>query len=278
MSNNLIKPNFSHILLIALWGSLLVSCGDDEPNLFSVEDDVSVSGKLYDWVLSDTLNSVLDEASYASTYDYADNVFNYLIDLVDSNSVSLLANKDLFNWELVVIQSSELNGFAMPGGLICVNTGLINLMSTEDEFASMLMHLILHSDNRDVTKQMLQEFSNEELLNAASGNSESSLDKIGTFLLGRGGSLSYSISDERELDETMVQHLSLSKYACNAHALFIETLENRKNQGDSPAFLSGHQDIADRLTTINDIATELGCNTEQSQTATEFQAFKGSLP
>eukprot|EP01112_Ceratiomyxa_fruticulosa_P012183 TRINITY_DN3364_c0_g1_i1.p1 TRINITY_DN3364_c0_g1~~TRINITY_DN3364_c0_g1_i1.p1 ORF type:complete len:334 (-),score=35.11 TRINITY_DN3364_c0_g1_i1:136-1137(-) len=51
--------------------------------------------------------------------------------------------KDL-KWEFVVIDSPEANAFVIPGGKVCVFTGLFEIVKNEDQLATVLSHEIAH--------------------------------------------------------------------------------------------------------------------------------------
>ena len=60
-------------------------------------------------------------------------------------------------WEFIVFQKSEPNAFAMPGGKVGVNSGLIELASgNEDEVAAVIGHEIAHVAFRHSNKRMTQ--------------------------------------------------------------------------------------------------------------------------
>ncbi|NCZ64233.1 MAG: hypothetical protein EBY62_10675, partial [Cellvibrionales bacterium] len=60
-------------------------------------------------------------------------------------------------WEFVVFQKDEPNAFAMPGGKVGVNTGLIDLAAgNEDEVAAVMGHEIAHVALRHSNKRMSQ--------------------------------------------------------------------------------------------------------------------------
>ena len=46
--------------------------------------------------------------------------------------------------EVVIIDSPEINAFAVPGGIIGINNGLLLYAQTEDELATVLSHEIAH--------------------------------------------------------------------------------------------------------------------------------------
>ena len=63
-------------------------------------------------------------------------------------------------WEFVVFNKDEPNAFAMPGGKVGVNRGLIDLASgNEDEIAAVMGHEIAHVALRHSNKRMSQAIS-----------------------------------------------------------------------------------------------------------------------
>ena len=59
-------------------------------------------------------------------------------------------------WRFVVVESSAINAFALPGGIILITKGLFDLLSTEDELAAVLGHEIAHVQRKhhfNVVKQ-----------------------------------------------------------------------------------------------------------------------------
>ena len=60
-------------------------------------------------------------------------------------------------WEFVVFDKSEPNAFAMPGGKVGVNAGLIELAGEdEDEIAAVIGHEVAHVAKRHSNKRMSQ--------------------------------------------------------------------------------------------------------------------------
>lgn len=78
-------------------------------------------------------------------------VRSYVDDLVQR----LVRNSDArVPFTVKVIDSDEINAFALPGGYLYVNTGLIHQAETEAELAGILAHEIAHVTARHMTKQM----------------------------------------------------------------------------------------------------------------------------
>ncbi|MGA2332259.1 MAG: M48 family metalloprotease, partial [Syntrophales bacterium] len=66
------------------------------------------------------------------------------------NKLVAQSEKAPFDFRFSVIKSSAINAFATPGGYVYVNRGLITLVETESELASVLAHEIGHINKRHV--------------------------------------------------------------------------------------------------------------------------------
>ena len=56
--------------------------------------------------------------------------------------------------EVVIINNSTLNAFAVPGGVVGVHTGLFNFSDTEDQLASVLSHELAHLSQRHFARSL----------------------------------------------------------------------------------------------------------------------------
>ena len=54
--------------------------------------------------------------------------------------------------EIVLVDSPEINAFAVPGGIIGINNGLLQYAETESELASVLSHEIAHLSQRHFSR------------------------------------------------------------------------------------------------------------------------------
>jgi beta-barrel assembly-enhancing protease len=78
-------------------------------------------------------------------------VHAYITDLTDL----IVRNSDAVTpVEIYVVDSDELNAFALPGGFFFINTGLILAAETEAELTSVIAHEVAHVAARHGTRQM----------------------------------------------------------------------------------------------------------------------------
>ncbi|MCX5917150.1 MAG: M48 family metalloprotease, partial [Deltaproteobacteria bacterium] len=61
-----------------------------------------------------------------------------------------------FEYEFYVLNTSEINAFAVPGGKVFVNSGLIQMVESEDELAGVMAHEIGHVVARHIARQSEQ--------------------------------------------------------------------------------------------------------------------------
>lgn len=76
--------------------------------------------------------------------------------------------------EVLVIDSSLVNAFAAPGGVVCVYTGLLKALPSADEFAAVLAHEMSHVQNRDALASLARRLGMTVLLSALGGGRGSS--------------------------------------------------------------------------------------------------------
>lgn len=58
-----------------------------------------------------------------------------------------------FNYQFKIVDQSEPNAFALPGGYIFISRGLLALVNSEDELANVMGHEIIHSAHRHAAMQ-----------------------------------------------------------------------------------------------------------------------------
>ena len=78
---------------------------------------------------------------------------NRYINVLGDSIARLTSRKDL-DWHFFIVDAKEVNAFAVPGGFVYVNRGLIERADQMDELAGVLGHEIGHVVRRHTVKQM----------------------------------------------------------------------------------------------------------------------------
>jgi predicted Zn-dependent protease len=198
---------------------------------------------------------------------------------------NLVRNSDAqVPFTIKVIDSDQINAFALPGGFFYVNSGLILHADEESELAGVMAHEIAHVCARHGTK------------NATKGQIMQ-LATIPLVLLGPGGWAGYAIYQgaqfivpisflkfsrdaEREADYLGLQYMYKAGYDPNSFVSFFEkvTAIEKKQPGTVPKIFSTHPPTPDRIEAAQkEIATILPAREEYIVSTSEFDMVKRRL-
>lgn len=157
-------------------------------------------------------------------------------------------------WEFVVFEKSEPNAFAMPGGKVGVNAGLIELANEdEDEIAAVIGHEVAHVARRHSNKRVSQGVGvalGGIILETAMSNKSSGDRALARGAYGVGATLGavlpFSRSQEREADELGLIYTAKAGYDPRASIRFWQKMQSRSRR-KMPQFLSTHPDSGNRI-------------------------------
>jgi predicted Zn-dependent protease len=198
---------------------------------------------------------------------------------------NLVRNSDArVPFTIKVIDSDEVNAFALPGGFFYVNSGLILRAQEESELAGVMAHEISHVTARHGTKNATK----GELMQLAT---------IPLMLLGPGGWAGYGIYQglnlaipitflkfsrdaEREADFLGLQYMYKAGYDPNSYVTFFERIQadEKRRPGTIPKVFSTHPPTPERIeATQKEIARILPAKSEYIVTTSEFDSVKSRL-
>jgi predicted Zn-dependent protease len=158
-----------------------------------------------------------------------------------------LAKRDYdvpFSVEL--IDSKEVNAFALPGGPIYFYKGLMDIASSDDEIASVLGHEATHVVKRHSVKQISDAQTKGLLANLLLG-SAGDLAQIAAGLALQIDQLKFSRGDEAESDALGFQYLVEAGYDPYAMARMFEAMQRKAGRGGGPEWLQSHPLTAKRI-------------------------------
>jgi predicted Zn-dependent protease len=198
---------------------------------------------------------------------------------------NLVRNSDAkVPFTIKVIDSDEVNAFALPGGFFYVNTGLILQADEEAELAGVMGHEIAHvaarHGTRNATKGELAQFATIPLILLGPGGWAGYGLYEGLNLAIPLGFLKFSRDNEREADYLGLQYMYKAGYDPNAFVSFFEKLEaqERRHPGSIPKVFSTHPPTPDRVQKAQEeIATILPARDEYIVTTSEFDLVKARL-
>lgn len=172
---------------------------------------------------------------------------------------NLVRNSDAkVPFTIKVLDTEEVNAFALPGGFFFVNTGLILKAESEAELAAVMAHEIAHVAARHGTKQATRgELAQIGMIAASIVVPYSMLGYgalQGASILIPVGFLKFSRSMEREADYLGLQYLYKTGYDPTAFVDFFEKLQSmeKKKPGTVAKVFSTHPMNEDRIKAAQD--------------------------
>jgi predicted Zn-dependent protease len=209
-----------------------------------------------------------------------DQVINEYVNRIGQN---LVRNSDaMVPFKIKIVQSEEVNAFALPGGYFYVNTGLIMAADSEAELAGVMAHEIAHVAARHATKNMTK----GQLFNFASIPLIFIGGPVGYAVQQAAGIampmsfLKFSRDAEREADLLGLEYQYKSGYDPGSFVAFFEKIkaqEKQKGNFISKAFAT-HPMTADRVSRAQkEIAEYLPPKSQYIVDTSEFVEIKARL-
>jgi predicted Zn-dependent protease len=198
---------------------------------------------------------------------------------------NLVRNSDArVPFTIKVIDSDEVNAFALPGGFFYVNSGLILRAQEESELAGVMAHEIAHVAARHGTKNATK----GELMQLASIPAMIFIPySMAGYAMYEGLNLAipltflkFSRDAEREADFLGLQYMYKTGYDPNSYVTFFERIQadEKRRPGTIPKVFSTHPPTPDRIeSTQKEIARILPAKQEYLVTTSEFDIVKTRL-
>lgn len=170
-----------------------------------------------------------------------------------------------------VVDSEEINAYAVPGGFIYINLGLIRAVETESELAFVIGHEIGHIVGQHSMKRLTQVYGLEILKQIILDEDSSKLTKLVADILAAGLLFRYSRDNERESDFYGVNNVYDTNISPEGGVRFFETLQKlqRRKPTALEKLISTHPIHSERITNvrnqINDLPQKSGLRTNSSR-------------
>lgn len=216
-------------------------------NMFSTQQDVEVGQQV----------SVDAERQLVLLRD--SRVDNY-VDALGSK-LAAKATGEKYPYRFTVVDDRSINAFALPGGPVYINRGVIEAADNEAQLAGVMAHEIAHVALRHGTNQASKASAAQMPLAILGGMLSSSSTRAAIANLGAGFAvnsilLKYSRTAESQADVMATQLLFDAGYNQRAMAQFFTKLET--GQGGGAEFFSNHPSPENRIARVNQEVTALG--------------------
>ena len=156
-------------------------------------------------------------------------------------------------WRFYVVADDAINAFNAPGGLVYINTGLIERVGSAAELAGAMAHEIAHGLERHGTSRLSKANEANVLASAVLGGDPGVAEQVAAQIVAQGAFARFSRGDEREADEVGVQLMAASGYDPEGLALLLQRLAEQE-RGGSVAFFRSHPLSSERVQTVRRLA------------------------
>jgi len=215
-------------------------------NKYKIQQDVEIGNKY-----SQQVEQQMPVLNDAEATRYIQDVGRRLV-----NAIPREFQQPAFNYRFKIINARDINAFALPGGPMYVNRGLIQVARNEGEMAGVMAHEISHVALRHGTAQATRQ-----------GGIGTQLGTIGLILGGailggqagaQAGAVAaaawqtkYSRAFESDSDILGARIMANAGYDPRDLANMFKTIAAQSKGGRPPEFLSSHPDPGKRYEKIN---------------------------
>ena len=206
---------------------------------------------------------------------------NRYINLLGDSIAKLTSRTDIQDWKFYIVDSKEVNAFAVPGGFVYVNRGLIERTQRMDQLAGVLGHEIGHVVMRHSIKQMQQQQGANIGVTLACILTRICDNQAGQAAIQVGGTAlfaKFSRSDEAEADAEGIKNVVRAGISPNGIPEMFEILiaERQSNPSAVEGWFSTHPMEEDRVAATRAQIAQISPSILRtlSTDSQRYQAFK----
>jgi Zn-dependent protease with chaperone function len=191
-------------------------------------------------------------------------------------------NNSEYAWQFKIVNSTEINAFALPGGFVYVNRGAIEAAEDEAQLAGVMAHESGHVVMRHGTHMASQAVLAQggvAILTSIFGQSGSLSAQLAELGIGLGMNsllLKNSRRAESQADEVGTYILYQAAYDPHAMAQFFQIIEKKYPQR-TLQFFSDHPNPENRIQDVDSEIAKLGPPRATTTDSPEFEAIKRRL-
>ena len=228
------------LILMALAIAGCAALGTNGVNLISVEEEWEL-GKQFEAELAEELNPYEDPA----------------ITRMGQRIVANTRKADL-PWRFYVVEDESINAFNVPGGLVYLHSGLIDVAS-DAEIAAVIGHEIGHGVARHGTQRMTRQYGLAILAGAVLGEDPGVVQEIVAQIVAGGAIARFSRANEFEADELGIRFVHDAGYDPEGMVALLERFMEMRDSdpGRIQQFFATHPSTEERIERVREHIAQL---------------------
>jgi predicted Zn-dependent protease len=164
-----------------------------------------------------------------------------------------------YQWEFILVNSPEVNAWALPGGKVAVYTGILPITQDEAGLAAVMGHEVAHVVGKHGSERMSQQLVAQmggQALSAVLADKPQATQALWMQVFGVGAQvglmLPYSRLQEREADHLGLIFMAIAGYDPHAAIGVWQRMAEEKGGKGPPEFLSTHPADESRIRDIRE--------------------------
>jgi beta-barrel assembly-enhancing protease len=199
-------------------------------------------------------------------------VQNYITQL--GNKLVKSSQRPNLAYTFRIVDDKQVNAFALPGGYIFINRGLIQQAGSENELVGAIAHEIGHVAARHSAEQIAKATKTQIGLGVAGAILGNGVVMNGASLLAQGAFLKFGRDAEREADRLGAVNMHQAGWDASGMVSLLKRLENLSSSR-TPTFFSDHPSPKEREANISDLIANWG--NSGTIDSNQFQEIKKRL-
>ncbi len=245
---------------------------------------ITVGIATYFYIIPTVATGFATTLTKKNVIDFGDYVFRILSTELDINETATkklqefadeMTIESTFPLKLYVVQSDDMNAFALSGGKIIVFSSLLEKIETEAQLAALIGHEVSHIENRHVLKNIARNLSGAIFVSVLFGDINGAtavlMDNAHMFK-----QLSYTRSLEKEADIFGLDIMRESNVDLHGMPQLFEILQ-KETVIDVPTYLSNHPMLKNRIIYTEKIANNQNKFIKNTVLKQKWQQIKKSL-
>lgn len=261
-------PKFATKIAVAIVALVGMQCATlSQVNLLSTQEEVE-------------LGRQFSQEIEAELKMYDDPIVNAYVDSLGQLLVSHSDRTDI-EYHIKVVDTDEVNAFAIPGGWLYVNRGLISVAESESELTAVMGHEIGHIVGYHSARQISSQYGLSIIAQVALGQDPGMLRQMVTGLLAQGAMMKYSRDMEREADKFGIEEnyrAGIDPGGMQEFFKKLRALEGGGGTSDLEKFFSTHPPTQERIDSSARMVASLPGKPNLTVNTTRFQQIKNRLP